>query len=300
MADGGDDDVVVPVSPVASCTAAKRRRAAGSRGHRQKAAWLPLDIIIAEIAARSDPATLVPCAATCRDARRRIAEDPDLRGRLRLRDTERFVLPLLRGHMTRITTTYTRGAFMSKSKTDVYLVDAAATTAADSIRLVKNTFASSAEAETLSNVVPMDSRRGLFLVHCTTTTQTNPYQYQLQLFVWNPATRRRLVLPPEPAFPEDDLDAGPSTDVQYVLLVDDSDGEGAGRPFQVLKAKLVLCCQRSTVLTVACWFRPSRRSTAHGPRAQRSRLLTYTEATAHRHRYNAGPWSSATSCTGCA
>ncbi|CAD6222726.1 unnamed protein product [Miscanthus lutarioriparius] len=238
----GDDDVVVPVSP-----RAQQPSGGGRRGHRQKAAWLSLDIIIAEIASRSDPATLVRCAATCRDARRRIAEDPDLRGRLRLRDTERFVLPLLRGHLTRITT-YTRGAFMSKSKTDVYLVDAAATTAADSTRLVKATFASGAEAETLSNVVPMDSRRGLFLVHATTTTQTNPYQYQLQLFVWNPATRRRLVLPPELAFPEDDPDAGRSTDVEYVLLVDDSDGEGAGagadaadgRPFQVLKAKLVL------------------------------------------------------------
>jgi len=137
-------------------------------------------------------------------------------------------------------TTYTRGGL---SKTDVFLVDAVATTAADSTRLVKATFASGADAETLRNVVPMDSRRGLFLVHATTTTtQTNPYQYQRQLFVWNPATRRRLVLPPEPAFPVDDPGAGRSTDVQYVLVVGEGAGADAfiGRPFQVLKAKLVL------------------------------------------------------------
>lgn len=69
------------------------------------------------MAARSDRATFVQCAATCRDARRCIAEDPSLLCRLRLRDTERFVLPLPRGHMMGITT-YTRG-----EKTDVYTVD---------------------------------------------------------------------------------------------------------------------------------------------------------------------------------
>jgi hypothetical protein len=122
MAGGGDDDdVVVPISPHAQQPSGR-----GRRGHHHKAAWLPLDIIIAEIAARSDAATLVRCAATCRGARRRIAEDANLRGRLRLRDTGRFLLPL---HLAGITTD--EGG---RVKTNVYLVDT--TTAADATRLV--------------------------------------------------------------------------------------------------------------------------------------------------------------------
>ncbi|CAD6222725.1 unnamed protein product [Miscanthus lutarioriparius] len=213
------------------------------RGHRQKAAWLPLDIIIAEIAARSDPATLVRCAATCRDARRHIAEDPSLLGRLRLRDTERFVLPLLRGHLAGITT-YTGG-----EKTDVYMVDT--TIAADATRLVKATFAEA--DQTMRSVVSMDSRGGLVLVRATTTTTQNNTHYQRQLLVCNLATRRCLALPPEPAFPYAYWSTDWSTcGVQYVLLIggrDDEGGDGAAaavsRPFQVLKSTLVLSQYRT-------------------------------------------------------
>jgi hypothetical protein len=67
----------------------------------------------------------VRCAATCRDACRGIAEDPSLLGRLHLRDTERFVLPLLLGHMTGIRG-YTNDF---KETTDVFMLDT--TTAAD-------------------------------------------------------------------------------------------------------------------------------------------------------------------------
>jgi len=212
MAGGGGD--VVPVSP-----RTQQPSRGGRRGHRQKAAWLPLDIIIAEIAARSDPATFVRCAATCRDARRRIAEDPSLQGRLSLCDTERFVLPLLRGHMTGITTNTGAGG----EKTDVYMVDT--TTGADATRLVKATFTEA--DETLRNVVPLDSRGGLVLVR-------NNTHHQRQLLVCNLATRRCLALPPEPAFPDSVWSTG---SVTYVLLVGSSDGEGAGadaavgRPF---------------------------------------------------------------------
>ncbi|CAL5097770.1 unnamed protein product [Urochloa decumbens] len=59
---------------------------------------LLVDLIL-EIAARSDPATLVRCAAACKDLRRHIA-DPGFRRRLRLRRSDdRFVPSLLRGHL---------------------------------------------------------------------------------------------------------------------------------------------------------------------------------------------------------
>ncbi|RLN34466.1 hypothetical protein C2845_PM03G15420 [Panicum miliaceum] len=73
---GGGDGILRSPAPV--------------RGRQQRRPkWLPLDVVTA-IAARSDPATLVRCAATCRDARRRVVDDPGFRGRLRLRHTDRF------------------------------------------------------------------------------------------------------------------------------------------------------------------------------------------------------------------
>ena len=67
MAGGGDDGDDVPVSP-------RARQPRGGRRRHKAAACLPLDVIV-EIAARSDLATLVRCAATCRDTRRRVADD---------------------------------------------------------------------------------------------------------------------------------------------------------------------------------------------------------------------------------
>jgi hypothetical protein len=227
---GGGGDVVVPVSP-------RARQPRGGRRRYKAAACLPLDVI-AEIAALSDAATLVRCAATCRGARRRIAEDPNLHARLRLSDTGRFLLPLLRGHLAGITTN--EGG---RGKTTVYLVD---TTAADTTRLVEATFASAAaEAETLTDPLPVDSRGGLVLIRATATTGPPWQRHDQQLLVCcNPATGRRLALPPEPE-PFPTVGYNPE---QYVLLVGDGyDGEvgagagaAVGRPFQVLKAKLVL------------------------------------------------------------
>jgi hypothetical protein len=55
---------------------------------------------VLEIAARSDATTLVRCASTCWEMRRRVAEDAALRRLRRLRhDADRFVRPLLRGHL---------------------------------------------------------------------------------------------------------------------------------------------------------------------------------------------------------
>ncbi|RLM98232.1 hypothetical protein C2845_PM06G13210 [Panicum miliaceum] len=69
------------------------------RGPSPPAFPLPLDLVL-EVAARSDPATLVRCATASKDLRRRVA-DPAFRGRLRLRlrHADRFVPSLMRGHL---------------------------------------------------------------------------------------------------------------------------------------------------------------------------------------------------------
>ncbi|KAK3127947.1 hypothetical protein QOZ80_7AG0580510 [Eleusine coracana subsp. coracana] len=61
--------------------AAKPRPPASGRGRRQHqhATSLPFDVMV-DIAACSDPATLVRFAATCREARSRVAEDPAASG----------------------------------------------------------------------------------------------------------------------------------------------------------------------------------------------------------------------------
>jgi hypothetical protein len=136
--------------------------------------------------------------------------------------------------------------------------------------------------------VPMDSRGGLVLIGATATAP--PLPWHQKLLVCNPATGRRLVLPPEPEpFPN-----GGCSRERYVLLVGDrDDGEGGaavGRPFQVVKVKLLLSQYNSS------YCRLLVQSFSRGPRARRSRLLTYTGGRSARRR----SWSSATSCTGCA
>ncbi|CAL5084552.1 unnamed protein product [Urochloa decumbens] len=204
MAAGGDV-VVVPSSREQAARGGRRRR-------RQTAACLPLDVVAA-IAARSDAATLVRCAATCKDARRRIADDPGFLGRLRLRHTDRFLLPLLHGHLTSIRKEY--------GGSQLFMVD---TTAPDAniTRLTKVSFGSGPPGK----LEPLDSRDGLILV-CTGEW---PHR---ELRVCSPATGRSQTLPPEPP-------SSPRYGT-YVLLVGDGDSSSeVGRPFQVLKAKLVL------------------------------------------------------------
>ncbi|KAI4963540.1 hypothetical protein ZWY2020_011404 [Hordeum vulgare] len=115
----------------AAAVAAARSQTQSTRGRRQTAASLPLDVLV-DIATRSDPATLVRCAATCVDMRCRIKDGTGLR----LRHSDRFVPSLLRSHL------------IFKY---VFLVDS---TAQDATRLRRVT----------SDGIPLASRDGLVLV----------------------------------------------------------------------------------------------------------------------------------------
>ncbi|TVU37369.1 hypothetical protein EJB05_10678, partial [Eragrostis curvula] len=220
--------------------------AAVLRSHTQKAgrwqrptASLPLDVLL-QIAARTDPVTLVRCAATCRDVRRRAADDAAFRRCLRLRHAaDRFVPPLLRGHV-------------KQGKDKLFLVDASA--------------AASSPITTISGhdgsefmwrrQKALASRDGLVLVRTTDHTKSGGRAERLH--VCDPVTGRSQALPPEPWFPDHadsyerwDLDYyDEASEVHYVLLVGDgadadagggcSSAAGVGRPFQVLKLNLVL------------------------------------------------------------
>ncbi|KAF8670377.1 hypothetical protein HU200_050679 [Digitaria exilis] len=212
---------------------------AGGRRKRQTPP-LPLDILL-EIAARSDPATLIRCAATCRDMR---PDDPaaTFRFRLRLRHTGgRFVLPLLRGHLTgptyRPTPWLLGGEETSRYDDHQYLLDTTAAMATKLTRLVfppppphgepnKETF----EFE------PLDSRGGLVLLALTTTTSSDN-TYRRHLRVCDPVTRHSHTFP---------LAGTPlsSYGCSYVLFVGGESG-GAGQPsFRVLEASLDVLCLR--------------------------------------------------------
>jgi hypothetical protein len=134
--------------------------------------------------------------------------------------------------------------------------------------------------------VPMDSRGGLVLIGATATAP--PLPWHQKLLVCNPATGRRLVLPPEPEpFPN-----GGCNRKQYVLLVGDrDDGEGGaavGRPFQVLKVKLLLSQHNSSY----CRLLVQTFSSEDGSWSPRTEIPT--------PNIHGSSWSSATSCTGCA
>ncbi|WVZ73842.1 hypothetical protein U9M48_022100 [Paspalum notatum var. saurae] len=198
------------------------RPRAQARGRRiSQTASLPLDIVL-DIAARTDPATLVRCAATCRDLRARVADPGFLRG-LRLRHADCFVPPLLRGHL--IQEPYHRFYFdkdledaEAKRDSNMYLLDAAA----GRLRRASKAFPAGPDGEPLRLHRPVSAREGLLLVH-------KPHE----LRVFNLATGRSQALPP----------GGPEFPVHYVLLVGDgaaADGSAVvGRPFQVVKASLV-------------------------------------------------------------
>ncbi|CAL5084544.1 unnamed protein product [Urochloa decumbens] len=183
-------------------------RPPGVRRPRDQAASLPLDVIAA-IAARSDPATLVRCAATCGDLRGRVA-DPGFRRRLRLRHADRFVPSLLRyfrsGSRTS-TTTRSTCTWWTRPRPRCSPPAAA------------ESFPPGPDGEPLLLYRSVSAREGLVLVEC----------HELRLLrVCNLATGRSQTLPPGPAF------LG-----YYALLVGDGEGGAAGRPFQVVKASLV-------------------------------------------------------------
>lgn len=186
-----------------------------ARGRRQTAASVPLDVLV-DIAARTDPATLVRCAATCVDMRRRVKDYTGLGGRLHLRHSDHFVLPLLRGHLIHM---YKYGR--TQRKDQLSLVD---TTAAD--------------ATTLRRAIgvegfPLASSNGLVLTRVARS-----------LRVWDPAARRRQILPSKLTFPVDVVDTQQDDAMpSYVLLVGDGDDDGAtavSQQFHVVMAYLEL------------------------------------------------------------
>nr|TKW25089.1 hypothetical protein SEVIR_3G093800v2 [Setaria viridis] len=182
------------------------------RPRRCKHAWLPLDLLL-EIAAQSDPATLVRCTATSKELHRHIA-DPAFRRRLHLRRAGRFVPSLLRGRLQ-----------VDRYDGRLRLVD---NTTAHVTRLVSAAacFPPAADGETAFWFwQAVAARDGLILISGCGGWGTDE-----KLCVYCPATGRSQALPLGPRF-----DNG-----QYVLLVGDGEeGGGVGRPFQVLKACFV-------------------------------------------------------------
>ncbi|XP_044948958.1 uncharacterized protein LOC123398561 [Hordeum vulgare subsp. vulgare] len=203
-----------------------------ARGRRQPHQMLPFDVLV-DIAARTDPATLVRCAATCMDMRCRLKHNPGLhlhgRLRLRLRHGDRFVLPLLRGHLI-------RGCWRKK-KEELFLMD---TTAADATRLHTVTDTTDAtELHTVTNAgsFPLASRDGLILT-----------RVGQELRVSDPATGNSHTLPSQPVFPlVVGRQAQATREIGYDLLVGDNEDKGGtavGRHFQVVMAYVELSQHR--------------------------------------------------------
>ncbi|KAL6642416.1 hypothetical protein ACP70R_020597 [Stipagrostis hirtigluma subsp. patula] len=171
--------------------------------------YLLLDLLL-DIAARTDPVTLVRCAAMCKDMHRGVA-DQAFRGRLRLRHADRFVPSLL------------RGCLVDWNK-EIHLLDTTSPYTTRVLSAAASFFAppsSGGEPSPGLTCKLVASRDGLLLLR----TADPPHG---KLCVRSAATGRSQTLPPEPAF-----------DGQYVLLVGgDGDGGVVGRPFQVLKASM--------------------------------------------------------------
>ncbi|XBH75432.1 hypothetical protein VPH35_102191 [Triticum aestivum] len=135
----------------------------------------------------------------------RVKEYISLRGPLRLQHGDRFVLPLLRGHLIYGSHDW------SKPKEKLFLLD---TSAPDASKLRTST----------RGGFPLSSRDGLVLA-CVGVAK--------ELRVCDPSTGRSLTLPSEPKF------RGWS-EKSYVLLVGDCDkaATSVGRHFQLVKACL--------------------------------------------------------------
>ncbi|PVH65380.1 hypothetical protein PAHAL_2G478800 [Panicum hallii] len=207
MAGGGD----VPRPPAQAAPRGRRRK--------HQTPSLPLDIVL-EIAARSDPATLVRCAATCAEARRRVAGGGGQA--LRLRHADSFVPSLLRGHLeARYVSNYCNMMLHLVDTTAPDTTTARVLTAADG-------FPPPPDGTNVRLQSPMESRDGLLLVRIT---DWQPRREELR--VCDLATGRSQTLPPGPAFPG----VAQKCWEPYVLLAGDGEPGGASgiRPFQVLK-----------------------------------------------------------------
>ncbi|XBH59686.1 hypothetical protein VPH35_114379 [Triticum aestivum] len=203
-----------------------------ARGRRQQHQSLPFDVLV-DIATRTDPATLVRCAATCVDMRCRIKDVPGLHGCLRLRHGNRFVLPLLHGHLIRGYPYDGRGR--RKKKEELFLMD---TTEADATRLHRvtdTTDATELHRVTSASSFPLASRDGLILT-----------RVDQELRVSDPATGSSQTLPSQPVFPVV-VGRRATSEIGYALLVGDNDAKGVtavGWHFQVVMAYVELSQHR--------------------------------------------------------
>ncbi|TVU37387.1 hypothetical protein EJB05_10699, partial [Eragrostis curvula] len=194
-------------------------------------ASLPLDVLL-EIAACSDPVTLVRFAATCRAVRRRVA-DPTFRRRLRLRHADRFVPSLLRGNL-----------ITRHDRAELQVVDTTTADATDWPLAAAEGFLPQTDGETSRWQQHVASHDGLLLVR----SSNHQPPYDPDLCVCDPATGRSQALPAEPTF--GDGVAPTSLWQPYALLVgDDGNGggatdDGAVQPFQVLKTNLAVSPNR--------------------------------------------------------
>ncbi|KAK3136385.1 hypothetical protein QOZ80_5BG0433190 [Eleusine coracana subsp. coracana] len=209
-----------------------------SRRSRRETPPLPLDLVL-EIAARSDPATLVRCAATCKDLRRQVA-DPGFHGSLRLRHADRFVPSLLLGHL------------VSKSPTDLHIVENATLRATK--LLSAEGWGCQQPGQIINGKPPplswshkvLTARDGLLLISTRDKLHT-----ELMLRVCNPASGRCQIVPRQ------------RYEGQYVLLVSDNnnningnDGAIVGRRFRVLKvtSKSVMNSKDRRILQFQTFF----------------------------------------------
>ncbi|OEL26349.1 hypothetical protein BAE44_0012632 [Dichanthelium oligosanthes] len=173
---------------------------------------LPLDLLL-EIAGLTDPATLVRCAATCKDLHRRIG---DTSFRHRLRHGNRFVRSLLRGHL-------------------VQERDKAKHVALNAAWCSPTALADEDKPFTLHGR-PVAAYDGLVLAR---VTEQPDVEVEL-LRVYNSATGRYQTLPPGPKFSGQDI-----------LLVGDGEGGGVvGRSFKVLNVKLVVLTNHHRCLKI--------------------------------------------------
>ncbi|TVU51476.1 hypothetical protein EJB05_02908, partial [Eragrostis curvula] len=162
-------------------SAATHKSRKRQRRCQREAPPLPLDLVL-EIAARSDPTSLVRCAATCKDARRRIA-DPGFHGSLRLRHADCcFVPSLLRGHL------------VWNSPRNLYLVDNA----------TKNATKLQLGAAGRRRTKVLEARGGLLLI---LTIGRDGKEHKLHVF--SPITSRSQIVPHQ------------RYEGQYVFLVGD-------------------------------------------------------------------------------
>ncbi|TVU51482.1 hypothetical protein EJB05_02914, partial [Eragrostis curvula] len=134
-----------------------------SRKRPRAAGHLPTELLL-EIVGRTDPATVVRCAATSKELRRHIA-DPAFHGCLRLRRSKCFIPSLLRGYLL-------------EDRDEGLHLDS---TSADATKL-----------PSVGKCTPITARGGLVLVR--------RYDPEHDLCVYSPATGRSQALPPEPNF----------------------------------------------------------------------------------------------------